>query len=359
MTKLSILATLAPLLFFLVSLSPARAGDDPEIGGTPLSKIVTQLKSDNRGLQLRAAKALNEAPVEVRERVIPSVVPLLKSERENDRFVAAQVLGEYGPKARVAVSELLPLLEGTQFERNRAAAAKALGLILKDAAASDEVEKVTQALMKCFTDKYSDVRREAVTACGMIGPAAKSCIPLLSDRFNDTEWLKDAECYLVRRAAAWTTGRMGKLGAVHVDKLISMMHGNAPVDTEFVDAIGEIGPVQDNLVPNIVDKMEKTLYGGYQGATGPQMANYVKHCQDVLAKFGGKSEKSVDLQLRLLTAEQVEREPARAVQTLNALAAIGPAAAKAVATIESNCLKSKNADVVKAAEAALAKIKAK
>jgi HEAT repeat protein len=115
----------------LVSIC-AFAGDDPQIGDKPLSELAKQLRSDNRGLQLRAAKALTNAPVELKPIIMPKVLPLLKSERENDKFVAAQVLGECGPVARTAVPDLLPMLEGTHFERNRAAAAKALGQIPKD-----------------------------------------------------------------------------------------------------------------------------------------------------------------------------------------------------------------------------------
>jgi len=85
-----------------------------------------------------------------------------------------------------------------------------------------------------------------VTACGMIGPAAKTCIPHLPKRLVDRSlaaqpWLEQAERALVERAAAWTCGRMGKLAAVHIDRLISVMQANPPQPTEFVDAIAEIG----------------------------------------------------------------------------------------------------------------------
>lgn len=238
---------------------------DDMIEDKSVADWIKQLQNPNRGLQLRAVRALSQAPQELRQKLVQELLPILKSERENDRFAAAQVLGEYGPDARVAIPHLLPLLEGTQYERNRTAAAVALGRILKDSSPSEEVEKVVQALIKVFNDKYSDVRREAVKACGMIGPAAKSCLPHLPARFEDYEWLKDAECFLVRRAAAWTAGRMGKYGECHIDRLIAMMHQYSPVATEFVDAIGEIGPVHENVVPNITDKLEKTIWGGISG----------------------------------------------------------------------------------------------
>ncbi len=341
----------------LVDVAAAAEAQEPELQGRPLAEWVSQLTDTNRGKQLRAARALSEAPEEIRPAIIERLRPILASERENDRFVAAQVLGDYGPAARAAVPDLLPLLQGTQFERNRAAAAKALGQILKDAEPSEEVEKVTEALVVIFNDKYSDVRREAVYACGMIGPAAKACVPHLPDRFNDTEWLKDAECFLVRRAAAWTAGRMGKHGAVHIDRLIAMMHGNAPGPTEFIDAIGEIGPVHDNVVPNIVDKLEKTVYGGWQGVSGQEQANYAMHCLAVLERFGAKSPPAVDLLIRLLDPKDIQRDTNRAVQVLKTLAAIGDAAARAVPVIEKNALAAGNEQVRKAAEDAVRVLK--
>lgn len=348
------------VVFQLLSQPALIAGDqDPVVDGKPVSELIKQLKNQNRGLQVRAARTLSEAPEEARAGIVPLLQPLLKSERENDRAWAAQVLGDYGPKARGAVSDILPLLEGTQFERNRAAAAKALGQILKDAPASDEIEKVTQALMKCFTDKYSDVRREAVTACGMIGPAAKSCVPLLAARYADADGLRDTECYLVRRAAGWTTGRMKEAGKVHVDSIIGLMLRNNPVATEFVDALGELGPVHDGVTANIANKLETTVYGGYQGASGEDVSNYILHALAALEKCGAKSAGTTDLLTRLLSADRIQREPALVVGVLKTLAAIGPAAEKAVPAIEGNALKSANAEVAKAAEAALAKIKAK
>ncbi|MBA4388517.1 MAG: hypothetical protein C0404_11085 [Verrucomicrobia bacterium] len=255
----SIFAVITCLSVFAVAVR--AQDDDPSIDGKTLSSLIKQLKSENRGFQLRAAKTLSESPTNLHAKIVPQVIPILKSERENDRFVAAQVLGDYGPVARAAVPELLPVLGGTQYERNRAAAAKALGQILKDAEPSDEVEKVTQALIAVFEDKYSDVRREAVTACGMIGPAAKSVLPQLPRRLGDSAiprnapWTDQGERELVERAAAWTTGRMGPLAACHMDLLVSMVHGMHAATVS--EAISRIGATQDNVVPNLMNMIER------------------------------------------------------------------------------------------------------
>jgi HEAT repeat protein len=247
-------------LAMLAAPAVSVAGEDPVLGDRPLSEQLKRLQSENRGFQLRAARALAEAPEALRPGIVQKVMPLLKSPRENDRFVAAQVMGDYGPVARAAVPDLIPLLQGTQYERNRAAAAKALGLILKDAAPAQDVEQAARALTVKFNedyDQYSDVRREAVRALGVIGPAARVCIPKLTRALTDYVQYS-TQHQMVRQQAAWTCGRMGPLAAEHMDRLISMMHAEGHELPEIVEAIGRIGPLNDNVVMNIVDKMEST-----------------------------------------------------------------------------------------------------
>jgi hypothetical protein len=317
----TVVAAAAALSAFQV-LPTISQEDDPVIEEKPLSQLVKQLRSENRGLQLKASQTLSKAPAELHAQIVPLVIPVLKSERENDKFVAAQILGNYGPPARVAVPDLLPMLQGTQYERNRAAAAKALGQIFKDAEPSEEVDKVTAALVKAFTDKYSDVRREAVTACGMIGPSAKACLPDLVPRFDDTEWLKDSECFLVRKATAWTCGRIGPPAAVHIDRLIAKLHAEGSRASEFVEAIGGIGAVHDNVVPNIVDVMERQDRG-----IGWQVQGY-----EALEKFGAKSAPAVPLLARFLKEHRLH--PHCTVAAIRVLKAVGPEAREAVPVLQ-------------------------
>jgi HEAT repeat protein len=339
--------------------------------GKALSQWVVQLRSDNRGLQLRAAQALSRAPAEMQPAIVPQLLPLLKSERENDKFVAAQTLGEYGPAARAAIPDLLPMLGGTQYERNRAAAAKALGQILsaegrsacggKDAQPGDEAEKVTQALIAVFEDKYSDVRREAVTACGTIGPAAKSCIPHLPRRLVDRTlvphpWIEQDERSLVERAAAWTAGRMGPLAAEHIDRLIALMHGRSY--PEVVEAIGRIGPVHENVARNVTDRMEKVM-NTHDLLLGERKAGeYVPACFAALETFGPKAAAAVPLMARLLAEQPREYGgPHIPLLALKVLGAVGRGAAEAVPDIEKLAAATKDPKVREAAEQALARIK--
>ncbi len=301
---------------------------DPEVEGRPLSQWVKQLRSDNRGLQLRAARTLGTAPADLRARTVPVVIAVLKSDRENDRFVAAQVLGGYGPAARKAVPDLVPMLEGTQFERNRAAAAKALGQILKDAAPSEEVDRVVAVLVSKLGDSYSDVRREAVYACGMIGPPAKAFLPKVAPLLQ--EWHPGHavyEGYPVRCAAAWAVGRMGREAAGQIDLLIKMLHADGHVNPNLAWAIGQVGPVHDNVVPNLMDKIESA------GRAGDYPELKIE-AYNALARFGAKSAPAVALTRRLLRDTTYPPTPLQRTAMVRMLAAVGPAAKEAAPEIE-------------------------
>jgi hypothetical protein len=318
-------------LVVFISTAVAGDGDDPKIKGKPLSKLIKQLTGSNRGLQVRAARAISEATPEQIPKVVPKLIPILKSDRENDRFVAAQTLGNYGPPAREAVPLLVPLLKGTQHERNRAAAAKALGLILEDAKPSEEIDKVAAALTAKFNedyDQYEDVRRESVRALGMIGPAAKSCIPKLTRALKDHgDHLPDLRG--VRKEAAWTCGRMGPLAKEHMDLLISMMHQEGEWIPEIVEAIGRIGPVHENVVPNIIDKMEKTGKGHADGWSSKKKA------YEALEGFGEKALPAKDYLIRVLRETPNNRVPLEPlIASCRALAAMGPKAKDALPMLE-------------------------
>jgi hypothetical protein len=325
---------MAIVAFLLCTSTAFTQDEEPIIDGKSLSDWIKQLRSDNRGLQLRAAKALAAIPSNAIPQAVKALIPILKSERENDRFAAAQTLGEYGPLARAAVPYLLPLLEGTQYERNRAAAAKALGQILKDAQPDEEVEKVVSALTRKISDDYdpySDVRREVVRALGMIGPAAKSCIPkltrVLSEGSHGLGSTQDQEYRLVRRAAAWTCARMGPLAAQHIDLLITRMHMEGEWCPEVVEAIGAIGPVHSNVIPNIIDKIESSGRGGDCGAL--KVAAFA-----ALARFGEKSAPVVPLIRRLLQGPMWGNDAMMVrIAMMKALPAFGPAAKDAIPEI--------------------------
>jgi HEAT repeat protein len=299
------------------AVSAAAGEEEPKIEAKPLSQWITQLNDANRGLQARAARGLSEASRGLRPTIIPRLIPLLKAERKNLLCWVAQVLGNYGPEARAAVPDLLPLLKGTQYERNRAGAAKALGQILEDAEPSAQIGEVAEALAAKFGEEYDlyvDVRREAAHAIGMIGPAAGIVIPKLTRALTDPAGQ-------VRQQGAWACGRMGPPAREHTDRLISMLQQEGQRVPEIVWALGEIGPIHENVIPNIVDKLEKSLnLAWYEG--------HIFRSVEALGKFGPKSASAVDFLAVFLKSGGYNARILE--QTLKTLAAIGPGAQNAL-----------------------------
>ena len=158
----------------------------------------------------------------------------------------------------------------------------------------------------------------------MIGPAAKSCIPKLTTPLTQGSHglgsSQDQEYRLVRRAAAWTCGRMGTLSKQHIDLLISRMHLEGEYCVEVVEAIGLIGPVHENVVPNIVDKIESTGRPGDAGA-------FRTKAFEALGRFGDKSLSALPLVKRILMGPAHGNEVVTVkIAMLRFLAALGPSA---------------------------------
>ena len=346
----------------LADVAAGAAGPAPKIKGKPLFRWIGQLTGSNRGLQMRAARALSGAPETARPKIIEALIPILKSDRQNDRFAAAQVVGNFGPAAKAAVPALLPMLKGTQFERNRAGAAKALGLILKDSKPSEEIDAVTAELIRLFRDKYSDARREAVRACGVIGPATKAFLPHVVPLLQEHKPGVDKyEGYHVHLDAAWAVARMGPHARMHIDVLISLLHSDGRVNPHVPEAIGCIGAIHENVVPNIVDWLEK-MGRDWRHSAASKMAAWV-----ALEKFGAKSAPAVPLLARYLREDVGTAEPPELfLQWFKVLRAIGPKAREAlpgltkwagVTRAPRGWTKDKLAEVRKAAAATMEELK--
>jgi hypothetical protein len=145
--------------------------------------------------------------------------------------------------------------------------------------------------------------------------------------------------YTLRNGAAWTCGRMGPLGAVHIDRLIALMHRDsktgwgAHLSPVMAEALGRIGPVNDKVVPNLVDAMETR--GKWQG--GWVIIPFFSQAVDTLASFGPKAAPAVpylDKLAREKARPDLAGDVALLINVVKALGAIGPEAKEAVPALE-------------------------
>jgi HEAT repeat protein len=143
--------------------------------------------------------------------VVAPLVELLKSGDETKRWYALEVLGKAGPAARSAVPELIKVLQGPGEAWNRARAAGTLGAIGPAAEAAlpalvaalgakgaEEMvsryavsalvkmgAKAVPLLTSALKDPDAQMRKQAATALGQLGPAAKAAVPALTEAARD------------------------------------------------------------------------------------------------------------------------------------------------------------------------------
>jgi hypothetical protein len=162
----------------------------------------------------------------------------------------------------------------------------------------------------------------------MIGPAARGVIPKLTRGLTDYKIHSD-EHRLVRQQAAWTCGRMGPLAAMHMDRLISMLHAEGIRIPEIAEAMGLIGPVHENVVPNLLDAYESS--GPYEDSS-PDLKLAIL---GALERFGPKAAAATPMIAAYLKGDRARRSRvALRTAMMRTLAAIGPAAGSAAPEIE-------------------------
>jgi hypothetical protein len=120
---------------------------------------------------------------------------------------------------------------------------------------------------------------------------------------------------------------MGTLSKDYVDRLIALMHVDGY--PTMIEAIGCIGPVHENVVPNIMDWLEKKGRD-WRHSPKSKMAAWV-----ALTKFGEKSAPVVPLLARYLRGGVAREEPPELyIQWFKLVRAIGPKAKETLPSVQ-------------------------
>jgi HEAT repeat protein len=194
--------------------------------GADVDELIMQLKGKDSDMRRAAAKSLGEIGTEAK----PALPALMKALKDDDKFVrqfSAQSIGKLGPEAKDAVPTLKDVLlkDSAKEVADEAAAAlarvrpdgvTALVELLKDKKKELKARKMAVAALGSLDKEVSssavdalagalrdnDLRLDAVTSLGNLGPEAKSAIDSI------TAALKDNKDRSFRQAASAALSRI-------------------------------------------------------------------------------------------------------------------------------------------------------
>lgn len=221
--------------------------------------LLPLLKDPNAKVQNAAVGALG-AIGPAAEAAVPAVAEFLAPRTLDPalRMAAADALGNMGPKA---VALLIQALDDP-IPETRAAAAAGLGrLIAASAPNAAAAEPALAVLTKRLTDNRSDVRREAATALGALGPKAADAVPAIS------ELLKDTSTETVKAAVA----ALGRIGAPALPTLAAKCKdASAETRVLVVESLAKMGlPAFPVLMDALKDSCPEVRQRGADGLQRP------------------------------------------------------------------------------------------
>ena len=164
------------------------------------------------------------------------------------------------------------------------------------------------ALIEALKDDDNEVRRNAASALGRIGPAAEAAVPALIEALKDD----DNE---VRRNAAFALGRIGPAAEAAVPALIEALKDeDSDVQRRAAFALGRIGPAAEAAVPALIEALKD------------EDSDVQRRAASALGRIGLAAEAAVPALIEAL--KDGDRDVRRSAA--DALGRIGPAAEAAV-----------------------------
>jgi HEAT repeat protein len=240
---------------------------------------------------------------------VPELTALLDDQEPEVRIQTLVALGEIGPQSAPAVAEIVKLLESDSITGTRYAAAFALGRI------GQKSDEVNHALVEAAREDDPTLKTLSLWALAKINPdqervvryAAETIVSMLSD-----------ENPQVRSAAVRALVDFEGHADVVAPALVALLKdGDPAVVGNVLDALASIGP-------KVVDRVANAL-------TNADLRHYATR---LLYRLGPKAAEAVPDLVAALQEEVADADDvAFRVEVQLALAAIGPAAAPAVAEL--------------------------
>ena len=209
------------------------------------------LDDEDSLIRIRAAQILVQLG-DVSERLVSSLLFLLKDKNSYVCCNAVITLGQLGSVNPEVISELLSLLNN-EDSYLRSNAASALGKLGKTS------PKVVKALFPLLHDEDFQVRCNVAFALGRLGEASSEVInslfPLLSDGYSQ-----------VSSVAALALIELGEARPAIVNALLlSLCDDNSSVRSNIVSGLGHLAKTSDEILPTVVQYIEKNPYHGRIG----------------------------------------------------------------------------------------------
>jgi HEAT repeat protein len=311
-----------------------QIGTGAEIAVPALSKA---LEDESAPVRRWSAKAVER----IGRRAATAVLPLRAALRDRDakvRWRAAEALGRIGTGAREAVPDLVAALEDRE-DQARWRAAEALGRIGRDAKAA------LPTLHAALPTEDAAGRVNIAKALWRIERRPREVVPILIDVMendaNSHRYLMDddslGDFVSADREAFLILAEIGPAAKAAIPALLWDLDG-----TERVTALIAMGPEARTAVPALIPALQARHFDDLR-----------RNAASVLASIGPEARDAVPALIKCLAAE--EYDGVRHMSTV-ALASIGPFGPGAVSGLIGVLKDSYDADTLRAATDALARI---
>ena len=255
----SLLPLILPVVFFLTMISPAAAKHSGFLPGRAdqesIQKLVSDLKSQSKNDQIRAAQILGEMGPDA-EGAVPALVAVIKTGNPEARVVASIALLKIDPTMRDMIPILLRALEKEGQEEQDTVLGKELGL-QEDALhkwsslmRSKVDPKILPLLVQALKEKDKDIRILGVLVLGGIAIRLPEALPYVLKAYGDLD--KD-----VRAAVLGALARVGPEVKGVVPAILKGMKDPEPeVRLRAVLAMGRLGPEVKEAIPALLRGLE-------------------------------------------------------------------------------------------------------
>jgi HEAT repeat protein len=307
--------------------------------------VAARLPDGDPGVRLAAAAALTSIDAKTAGAAVPVLTQLMFDRDGARRLEAIRLLNTIGPAARSSTPDLLRRMRTGDLD-TRLTAAEALWSVDRTA-----WQSLLPTLTAALKSELVHVRRRAVVDLGTLGPAARSTMPAVRERFADV----DLEVRIVATEAAVKIDPTAVADAARCLGSVLTEQAGSPNRRAVrlaIRSLDKMGPAAKAGVPALLEHIRRDPDGGFASEAGLVTlridAVQAAEVYDILREHLNPANKEADeewlyripqlkglakpLLPELIVALHSKNEVQRAF-AFDSLAAIGPDAKEALPTL--------------------------